>query len=448
MIKEGISNVSPLLDNLSNSQLYRLEELKIEIDISASKLDDLSNMLSVEIEKKIRQTLQLSDNYALKSKKELVTPNQSLEEGFLHFLKNGTLPWYIKTLKTPIFKNTSSIFKQQLSKLLTVHHEAKRRLVFQFEDETVYLIIELLKKADSTVISIIREMAEIIQLATGRVTDRFGAGNLLKKNFLKIVIQEIFSKDNSFIKRKDFFERALMIFLSEVASKNWFSFDKFSIAFKEQLLHHNIDFVPQLNLNLKEEESNSKIPTTKKVPFNAIMEEDFEDLKENEIRYQIPNGGIVLLHPFLSRFFEKLGLMEHGKFRSSNCQQRAVCLIHYLATGENRFEEQKMIFPKFICNYPLSQTVPIDLPVSEYEKTEANSLLDSIIEHWDALKNTSIDGIRVNFLQRKALLIKESPGYSLYVENDTIDILMDRLPWNISIVKWSWNPNLLTVKWR
>jgi len=35
----------------------------------------------------------------------------------------------------------------------------------------------------------------------------------------------------------------------------------------------------------------------------------------------------------------------------------------------------------------------------------------------------------------------------LYIEEKTIDILLDKLPWNLSIIKLKWMDEILTVHW-
>lgn len=162
---------------------------------------------------------------------------------------------------------------------------------------------------------------------------------------------------------------------------------------------------------------------------------------------QVINAGIVLLHPFLKKFFSKLGLVEGKDFQNEFCRERAVCLLHYLGTGEIKFPAEKLAFAKFLCQFPLHHPVPEQLPISPFEMAESDNLLQSVIDHWTALKNTSIEGLRINFFHRLGLLQKEDDVWTLIIESQTSDILIDRLPWPVSPVKLPWMPELLTVKW-
>ncbi|MCX2680327.1 contractile injection system tape measure protein [Galbibacter sp. EGI 63066] len=160
------------------------------------------------------------------------------------------------------------------------------------------------------------------------------------------------------------------------------------------------------------------------------------------------NAGIILVHPFLNHLFKKLDLLEDMAFKNFECQNKAVLLLEYIATGNEHIPEYEMVLPKFLCEMPAN--IPLDhtLLLTEEEKEEANGLLQAVIEHWGALGTTSIDGVREGFLMREGKLEKEQTGWKLYVEHKTIDVLLDRLPWNLSIVKLPWMKEMLKVEWR
>ncbi|MEL6813155.1 MAG: contractile injection system tape measure protein, partial [Bacteroidota bacterium] len=155
------------------------------------------------------------------------------------------------------------------------------------------------------------------------------------------------------------------------------------------------------------------------------------------------NAGVILIHTFLSQFFKKINLLEGKEFKNPESRSRAAVLIHYLATGQEKVPEYELILPKFLCGIP--PNVPLDhmLKLTTEEKQEANTLLQAAIDHWGALGNTSPNGLREAFLQREGKLIKEETGWKLYMEQKAQDLLIDRLPWNISLVKFPWMKDLL-----
>ena len=63
------------------------------------------------------------------------------------------------------------------------------------------------------------------------------------------------------------------------------------------------------------------------------------------------------------------------------------------------------------------------------------------------MQNTSIDIFRDTFLKREGALMFEKGKWNLKVEHKAIDILLTKLPWGLSMVKYSWNEYLIIVEW-
>ena len=92
------------------------------------------------------------------------------------------------------------------------------------------------------------------------------------------------------------------------------------------------------------------------------------------------------------------------------------------------------------------------LPVGEglliqSDREEAETVLQAAISHWQALKNTSINGLRSSFLLRQGLVREVENGWRLRVERKPFDILLDQLPWGIGIIKLPWMEEILWVEW-
>lgn len=160
-----------------------------------------------------------------------------------------------------------------------------------------------------------------------------------------------------------------------------------------------------------------------------------------------PNAGIVLLHPFLKPFFEGLELLRGGKFENRKAQRRAAAILHYLATGKTEMAEYDMAMPKLLVGLPLERPVDRRIVLTDLERTEADGLLNAVIKHWKAIGNTSPDGLREGFLKRSGKLTHRSDGWLLQMEAQTLDILLDRLPWGLGIVRLSWMKEMLFVEW-
>jgi len=126
----------------------------------------------------------------------------------------------------------------------------------------------------------------------------------------------------------------------------------------------------------------------------------------------------------------------------------AIALLHYLATRERTAPESALVLPKLLCGWPLEQPVLGGLELPEAALAEGENLLQTVINYWEVLKNTSPDGLRQGFLQRQGKLTRSDTGnWKLRIEQQSIDILLSRLPWGLSMVKLPWMTEVLVVEW-
>ena len=210
-----------------------------------------------------------------------------------------------------------------------------------------------------------------------------------------------------------------------------------------------IEALPPSALNLPESEYKA-IEVAKR---EALAAEEAEKLHisdaEEGYLYYVQSAGVILFHPFLQRFFQKLGLCKEGAFIDESSRQRAVCLVHHLATGEVHTPEYQLVLPKFLCGMPLNAPIDHFIEIEATERTESENLIRAAVDHWEALGKASPDWLREMFLQRDGKLEKRETGWSLSVERKAQDILLDRLPqgWGLGIVKLPWMDELLRVNW-
>lgn len=157
-------------------------------------------------------------------------------------------------------------------------------------------------------------------------------------------------------------------------------------------------------------------------------------------------AGLVLLHPFLPRFFTALGIVVDDELVQP---ERALCLLHYLATGQKVAPEYELILPKILCNVPLETSVAAQVEFTAAELEEAEALLNAVIRHWEVLRDSSIESLRGTFLVRAGKVSLRGDGdWLLQVEAKGFDILLDQLPWGIGMIQLPWMPKMLWVEWR
>ena len=175
----------------------------------------------------------------------------------------------------------------------------------------------------------------------------------------------------------------------------------------------------------------------------------------NQINEDIIDGivirwaGLVLTVPFLSSFFSELGLLKEKKYTSEKARHHAVYLLYYIATGSEVIpDEHHLVFEKICCGVDITECLFPFQGFSSQEKEEVNSLLLSILEAWKALKNSSPQAVREAFLSREGYLKKQGDGtWHVHIERQTIDILIDRIPWTISIMRIPSVNEMLYVEW-
>ncbi|WP_297332584.1 contractile injection system tape measure protein [Flavobacterium sp.] len=172
-------------------------------------------------------------------------------------------------------------------------------------------------------------------------------------------------------------------------------------------------------------------------------------LKENYLpdTVYINNGGLILLFPFLSYLFQNTGLTIDNKWKSVLHQQKAVLLTQYCVTGNTDFRENDLLLNKLLCGYALFSVVDTTIQLSDTDKEQCREMLQSVIHYWEALKNSSPEALQETFLQREAKLNLHNEVIEMWVENKAFDILLQRLPWSIAMVKTVWMDKMIQCNW-
>ena len=167
----------------------------------------------------------------------------------------------------------------------------------------------------------------------------------------------------------------------------------------------------------------------------------------DEVIY-ITNAGLVILHPYLLRYFDMLGLMEGKEFRDAESAMRAVHLLQYLATRQTETPEHLLVLNKILCGLPIDMPVPPGIDITDREREVSESLLKGVLQNWKKMENSSIDNLSGAFLVREGRLLERADRWTLHVKSRAYDILLEFLPWGFSGIKLSWMPKRMEVKWK
>jgi len=190
-----------------------------------------------------------------------------------------------------------------------------------------------------------------------------------------------------------------------------------------------------------------------KVPTFSKEKKDKEDASSSPAESEtdqinINNSGLVLFHPYLRQVFKELKWTNNkDQFINSKTQQRAILFLQYLINGKSRQQEHELVLNKIFCNWKLNVPLATSCNFSIKEKLAAYELNKSLREHWRSLKNTSASGLIKSFVERKGTIHKEAKNFLLRVEKNSIDILMESLPFGIQTIKLPWNEYIIHTEW-
>jgi hypothetical protein len=183
--------------------------------------------------------------------------------------------------------------------------------------------------------------------------------------------------------------------------------------------------------------SSSSSYTSDPIPFFA------DEPEEAQTQW----AGLVLLAPFLQMFFNNLQLTGDLGFIDVAAQEKAVFILHYAACKKTKAEEHELALHKLLCGLPIDYPLPASKKLTKDEKQETNDLLDAVASQWTSLHTESGQAIRQSFLRRNGLIRKQDGAWLVRIERESIDILIDSLPWGFSIIKTGWMQQLIQVEW-
>lgn len=164
--------------------------------------------------------------------------------------------------------------------------------------------------------------------------------------------------------------------------------------------------------------------------------------------FQIINAGLVLVSPYIQRLFSILELTRDGIFIDEQASERGVYLLQYIVSGEKENSEQHLQLNKLLCGIHGDFNITTSITISSKEKEIIEQMLQGVIQHWSAIGKTSIKGLRETFLQRDGDLFYKENNWQLKIPQSTFDMLLDRLPWSFSLIKFPWMNEPLHVTWR
>lgn len=413
-----------ILDNaVAADELIRIDKLVIDLNaISSSNFEnDFKKAFVNEFEKKLASAI-----YKTRQENEQVsTPGRlSLADSLIYFLEHGVLPWYasvtdMRTWEQEIITTFSNQEWQAILLFLRQNYKtlpySLNRFILQFSDsilEKTFFAISQLQNWDVF-------YKEVMGIKAGADSLR-----RLRHQFWLSAFKVLFGYR---------FTNILLI-ASSLANSQPLQDDG--------LLGH----IQTIKAKYAGEDGSSLKPETNE-PLADTPEAEKKPDKPEDVLY-VQNSGVILLHPFLQLYFKELGLLATNyQFIDDTAQKRAVLLLNYLATSDAGAPEYELALQKILCGLTLDDALPAGIAITDQEKEESLNLLTAVTQHWQPLNNTSVEGLRVTFLQRDGKLSHIFSGWRLQIEPKTVDVLLGKLPWTYSTIKLPWMKELINIDW-
>jgi hypothetical protein len=423
LCRESFSAIEMALDRCAPADKHLYIE-RLEIDAGTIRLERLEHDLAGSIATALEEALKHVHHTVGDSRSDrgwsLRSAQESIESALLHFLKYGHLPWWCQLLagqsleQAIMSERENTTFPSQKTELCDALTSAgvRRRLMNQFSPRMVDLLCRWLAPRVKEAVD---EIMRIIGVADLPRTDRHEFEAQLWKSALVCAASQSTITPIDLVgdvRRGLSVSGFLSLAVETLIARHWPG------AAGKALTNH----------------VQSKRPSP---PSN-----ESPDAEEG---IYVENAGLVLLHPFLPRFFHGLGVAVEDRLLEP---QKALPLLHFLATGRTDVPEYELVLPKVLCGLPIETVVERSEPVTTSEQEEATALLEAVVQHWAALGNSSADALRGTFLFRPGKLIRRGAHeWLLQVEKLTVDILLDQLPWGLSMIKLPWMTDMLWVEW-
>ena len=327
-----------------------------------------------------------------------------------------------------------------------------KRILFEWvkSDLKIKRLLDLIptKKKFFIIENIHPKLAEYIEFFSVSVNQFFGAP--ISKLFSLKNDKELERKIIKYwLKRNIFLDSPLEIIVlifDELLNQENIS----SKVFFEDQLNSEEEIPLEMNnflLSFKQSYANFKNQLSEEL----ILQEEQGGLEEddNQDAILIKNAGLIILWPFFYRLFDKCGFIIDKKFKDDESVQKSILMMQYLVTGSTEFKEHELVLNKILCGVPKNSFVDIELEIDSVHLELCESLLSGVLKNWEKLSNSSIETLRTTFLIREGILSQnEELDFNLNVIKGPFDMLIETIPWNISIIQTTFMKNRLIVDWK
>lgn len=492
--KDWLPVIEEVLDDLDQEgKWYRLE--KVELDLGKIRENLEPELLRKKLKEALKNQLlrQIPDLQKGKESLKNQNPGQpqdhwKLLELLIYLLQYGRKPWWASSSKKEGIRTLIKKFISEKDKVFLVWIQSEsftgvmvERLINHLETKEIQRMTSLAfseKQKESQIIvqSLVSVLSpeitpktELEKLLENRIAEAFLVSEteinhpitqwfktwLVNSKTTFRPTQEALLELLALLIPLDFFQKSQTKILEKVWSK-WVQSSIYRNPVRPiSLTKNNLTREKEHFFNLikngkgRLSESSPKNPKPLQNGSSRIQKDKknlFEKL-ELEETFPISNSGLVLAAPFLPYFFKGLGLVENKSFVSKEAQNRGALLIQALLDDSYFYEESDLLLNKIICGIDPSEPIEVNFLPTDIEKEEIQNLLDSMVARWTALRSTSGASMAKGFFPREGSLRRVEIGFQLTIPRISIDILLNRLPWTIGIIKLPWMEETLYTEW-
>ena len=392
--------ITPALEKLfdelsSENEIVHIEKLEIDLGDLGWKNDHFTldkDAIYQILKQTFGKTVSASRNgFDPGAGVSYTTPEEYACIHWLHYMQKGVLPWEVQ--------NTGAKWLDQILHQLAIDHvliEKTKKLII----EDPWFLARLVGEHPE---DFLQQLAEVI-------TAKRQPGLIQKVQ--TITSRSKITPGETQLTKKEIWQQVLKQYAKSKADVDF-----------EKILLIEKKIIPQL-------------------PFGVDQEANLEGMF---CQY----AGLVLLHPFFIHLFNHLQLLHDGMFKNTASREKAVILLYFIVTGRTDAKDYELVVPKILCGMQLNEVISEEsFLLTEDEQKEALNMMQAAIERWTIIHNTSVDGLRDSFLIREGKLVIKDNGIELRLESKAIDVLLDHLPWNLSLIKFPWLDKLIRVDWR
>ncbi|MBU2705437.1 hypothetical protein KCM76_05570 [Zooshikella marina] len=165
--------------------------------------------------------------------------------------------------------------------------------------------------------------------------------------------------------------------------------------------------------------------------------------------YQIENAGVVLLTPWFTSLFNKLGWLKNNQFFINDNEEYTAYLGVNLLNRLNLNPDANGFtnpLHQIFCGLGVDETIDV-LELPEQAEAELVHLQQAVIAHWQHFNQATITSLQQLFIRRPGVLTSIESGWVLTVSRENQDVLLQHLPWSFNTVKLPWMNSVLAVHW-